>query len=368
MRTGIADLPLHTGNCPRWLFPRMVKLSREISTVLIDEFGSEEFLRRLANPYWFQALGCVIGFDFHSSGLTTTTLGALKESLNNKNLGIYFAGGKGKTSRKTLDEIQNTNFSLSTQKIEKLKYSSKMSAKVDTCLLQDSYQLYHHSFIFDEKGSWAVIQQGMNAENHYARRYHWLSDNIINFVNEPHNAICGDKKENNVLNMTAKESEDARKISVDLVRDDPVHLRKYFKIKSPVQKTINDFNKKIDSFTMLPRHTIIDMDKKNIETLRKAYEIQPKTYEELVAIKGIGPKSIRSLALISDLIYGAKASWKDPVKYSFAHGGKDNIPYKINRKHYDATIEIMKNAIKDSRLGNKDKINAIRRLNYFIKY
>jgi hypothetical protein len=337
----------------------MVTLSKAISTVLIDEFGSDEFLRRLANPYWFQALGCVIGFDWHSSGLTTTTLGALKEALNNENLGIYFAGGKGSVSRKTPNEIENTGFSLSTSKIEKLKYSSKMSAKVDTCLLQDNYQLYHHSFIFNEKGDWAVVQQGMNAENRYARRYHWLSDNIQSFVEEPHDAICCNKKEKDVLNMTSKESEEAKKISVDIVNDNPKHLEKYFKPSE--QKTLNNF----ETLNFGPRHNIINQNKINKEMLRRAYDIQPRTYEELVTIKGIGPKTIRSLALISDLVYGKPPSWKDPVKFSFAHGGKDNIPYPVDRKLIDTNAELLKNAIKDAKLGNKDKINAIRRLHNF---
>ncbi len=359
MKTGIANLPLHSGNCPTWLFSRMVKLSKAISTVLIDEFGHEEFLRRLSNPYWFQALGCVIGFDWHSSGLTTTTLGALKEALNKENLGIYFAGGKGNVSRKTPNEIENTTFSLSTNKIEKLKYSSKMSAKVDTCLLQDNYRLYHHSFVFDENGSWTVIQQGMNEENQYARRYHWLSNNIASFVNEPHNAICCNKKENNVLNMTAKESENVRKISIDLVNENPKHLEKYF--QPAKQRTLNNF----DTLNFKPKHTITNQDKINRETLMKAYNVQPRDYEELVSIKGIGPKTIRSLALISDLIYGKKASWKDPVKYSFAHGGKDNIPYPVDRKLMDDNTILLKNAIKEVKLGNKEKINAIRRLHHF---
>lgn len=357
----------------------MVKLSKAISIALIDEFGHEEFLRRLSNPYWFQALGCVIGFDWHSSGLSTTTLGALKDALNKENLGIYFAGGKGKTSRKTLEEIDNTKFSLSAYKIEKLKYSSRMSAKVDTSLLQDGYDLYHHSFVFDENGNWAVIQRGMNDENGYARRYHWLSDNIVSFVDEPHNAICCDAK-SNTLDLTSKENEKIRETSLDIVNDNPIHIKKYFnrKIKSNnknnfnetdsngfIQCTINDFNGTTKEFTMPARHYIINMDKRNFDTLKRAYEIQPRNYEELAAIKGTGPKTIRSLALISELVYGKEISWKDPVRYSFAHGGKDNIPFPVDRKLMDDNAELLQNAIKDAKLGNKDKISAMRRLHNF---
>ena len=375
IKSGIANLPLHGGNCPRWLFPRMKKLSGCISELIIDEYGSEEFLKRLSSPYFFQALGCVIGFDWHSSGLTTTTLVALKESINNKNLGVRITGGKGKASRKALDEIQNTDFNLSTSIIEKLKYSSRISAKVDNVLVQDGYQLYHHSFVFDQKGNWTVIQQGMNSETRYARRYHWLSDNIFNFVEEPHNAICCDNINNSTLDLTSKSHHEIKKISVDLVNDDINNLNKHFNVKiknkknSLLQKTIYEFdenqNAKTKIMTMAPRHTIIEMDKRNIETLKKAHEIQPKNYEELVSLNGVGAKTIRSLALVSELIYGAEINWKDPVKYSFALGGKDKIPYEIDRKHYDDTISIMLSAVRDVKLGDKEKLNAIRRLSSF---
>ncbi|MBW2992695.1 DUF763 domain-containing protein [Candidatus Woesearchaeota archaeon] len=357
-KTGFANLPLHGGKCPGWLFPRMRRLAGAISETLIYEFGEDEFLRRLSNPFWFQSLSCVIGFDWHSSGTTTTTCGALKESLNKLNLGIKVAGGKGNTSRKAPAEIQNiaNNFNLSENKTNNLVYSSKMSAKVDNALIQDNYNLYHHCFFLTEKGKWTVIQQGMF--NTYARRYHWLSDNIKSFVEEPHEAICCDNKQNNTLNMTAKESKDSRNISLDLINDNPEHLKKY--INQP-QTTLNDFNNP-QSFSMFPRHDIIGTEELNMKSLKKAYELQPKTYEELVAIKGIGPKSIRSLALISDLIYGKPASWKDPVKYSFAHGGKDGFPYPVNKKIMDSSTSLLKDAIKQAKLNQKDRLYAIKRL------
>lgn len=369
-KSGVANLPLHGGNCPKWLFPRMKKLAGAISGVLVYEFGQEEFLRRLADPCWLQSFGCVIGYDFHSSGLTTTTLAALKKSINHQNLGIKIAGGKGKAAKKTLGEIENTEFNISANKIETLKYSSRMSAKVDNCLVQDGYQLYHHSFVFDQKGNWVVIQQGMNANNRYARRYHWLSSNIVDFIEEPHNAICCDNINNQTLDLTSKGNNEIKKISVDLINDDINHLTKYFNAKInaknqiSIQKTINEFNQQQKSkiITMLPRHTIIDMDKRNMEMLQKAHEFQPQDYEELIAIKGVGAKTIRGLALISELVYGAEISWKDPVKFSFAVGGKDKIPYEIDRKHYDEMVEIMKNAVKDAKLNNKEKLGAIKRL------
>ncbi|HLC60677.1 MAG TPA: DUF763 domain-containing protein [Candidatus Nanoarchaeia archaeon] len=371
-KSGIANLPLHGGSCPRWLFPIMKKLGGAISGALIYEYGQQEFLKRLADPYWLQSFGSVIGFDWHSSGLTTTTLGALKESINNQNLGIKIAGGKGNESKKVLEEIENSVFNLSENKVEKLKYSSRMSAKVDNCLMQDGYQLYHHSFVFDEKGNWVVVQQGMNSENKYARRYHWLSGTVSDFVEEPHNAICCDSRNNSTLDLTSRDNYKVKKISVDLVNDDINNLNKYFNIRirsdknNSIQKTIYEFDENAKNqtkiFTMAPKHTIIYMDKRNIETLKKAHEFQPQNYEELVSIKGIGAKTIRSLALVSELIYGTEINWKDPVKYSFAHGGKDGIPYPVDRKLMDDNTEILRNAIKDAKLGNKEKLSAIGRL------
>ena len=362
MKTGTADLPLHTGHCPKWLFEKMVKLSGAIAEAIVLEFGKDEFLRRLSNPYFFQSLGCVIGFDWHSSGLTTTVCGALKEAIKPEDLGIAILGGKGKASRKTPQEIENLSeiFSLKTKTLEKLKYASKMSAKVDNTAIQDGYQLYHHVFIVSEEGKWAVIQQGMSNETNYARRYHWLSENVRSYVNEPHTAICCDFRKNKTLNMTAKESEESRKASVDIVKDNPKHIEKFF----TRQKKLTDYS--LRSLKMQKSHFIINMNRINMETLRKAYEIQPKNYEELLSIKGIGPKTIRALALIGQIVYGAEPSWKDPAKFSFAHGGKDRIPYPVDKKTYEKSIEILKIGIQEAKIGNREKIAAIKRLGNFL--
>lgn len=363
MKTGTADLPLHYGHCPRWLFKRMAKLSGAIAEAIVLEFGRDEFLKRLSDPFFFQSLGCVVGFDWHSSGLTTTLCGALKEGIKPEDMGIAILGGKGKMSRMVLGEIERIGdiFSISTKNIERLKYSSKMSAKIDNVVLQDGYQLYHHCFILTEDCKWSVIQQGLNIQNNYARRYHWLSEKVKSFVIEPHSAICCDKKDR-VLNMIAEESEDCRKCSVDIIKERPEFI---FRAFMNGQSVLKDFscNKRLK---MGKIHEIPEMDKRNVETLKRVYEIQPDDYEELVSINGVGYKIIRALALISDLIYGEKPSWKDPVKFSFAHGGKDRIPYPVDRENYDRSIEVLKTAIENAKLGKRDKLNALKDLKGFI--
>jgi len=358
-KTGIANLPLHPGKCPRWLFGRMVNLSREITNTILLEYDQEEFLKRIADPYFFQAFGCTVGFDWHSSGLTTTLCGALKLAIDPQETGIKVSGGK-RESKKTPTEIEQASelFSLSTNNIEKLKYSSRMAAKVDTAVLQDNYSLYQHTFIFTERSQWVVVQQGLNPQSKYARRYHWLSDNIKSFVQEPHNAICCDEKQDHCLDLTSNENKETRAVSLDIINDNPKHLEKYF----TKQTLLTDFLKKPQAITLSHNHYIINMRKRDVETLKKAYDLQPKSYEELVSIKGVGPKTIRALALVSSLIYGSKLSWKDPTKYAFAHGGKDGIPYPVNRKLMDQTTSILKNAVYQAKLGESDKLKAIRRL------
>ncbi|MGC9200603.1 MAG: DUF763 domain-containing protein [Candidatus Aenigmatarchaeota archaeon] len=350
MRTGIAELPLHYGACPKWLFKRMVKLSREISKIIILEFGKEEFLRRISNPFFFQSFACVVGYDWHSSGTTTTLTGALKEALNKENLGIKVLGGKGSTARKVPDEIEKISdeFNFSTQKIESLKYASKMVAKVDSSLIQAGYQIYHHAFFVSEEGKWAVVQQGMNVNNKLARRYHWIDEKVKSFVVEPHEAIIGFKEEN-VLNMVAKESEDARKASVDIVKEDVRKFKNFFASPFGLVKYLK----------MPFEHTF---DLKVYKKLLDLHEFNPKNYEELVSFEGVGPKTVRALALIAKIVYGKEASWVDPVKYTFAHGGKDRIPYPVDRKTYDESIRTLKEILEKSEIERKEKLEALKRL------
>ena len=370
-RTGVAKLPLHYGKAPKWLVVRMRKLAKEITTLIIDEYGTGEFLKRLSDPFWFQALGCVLGYDWHSSGVTTVVTGVLKQAIVPEEHGLAVCGGKGRFSRQAPLEIEGVGekFGFSNDKVDALRYASKMSAKVDNTAIQAGYQLYHHAFFVAENGNWAVIQQGMCPQDRTARRYHWLSENVQNFVVEPHDAIVGEAKREVALNMTAKESENCRKVSVDIAKEKPRKvMRMLLSIRPAYQKSLQEWMPKtaetawkeypIDVLSM-PRNI-------NWKALQEAYEFQPRNYEELLAVKGLGPATVRGLALIAELIYGKKPSWKDPVKYSFAYGGKDGVPYPVNRKAMDKSIQMLKHAIQEAKLGNKEKIRSLQRLRAYV--
>ena len=369
----VANLPLHGGKAPKWLFHRMVKLTAGIVNVMLYEYDADTFLRRISDPYWFQAFSCVLGFDWHSSGTTTTTCGALKSAINPEEHGIMVGGGKGRASRKTPLDIETGGelFSLSDNKIEELVHSSKISAKIDNSCIQDGYQLYHHSFILTEKGNWAVIQQGMNQETRYARRYHWLGEKVDEYINEPHLGICCDSSSKKTLDMTSNNSDEARDSSVDLICDNPEHLKKFFKNKTiKIPKSQLKLDSYFKEYKMPRHHPVLDEDlsDREFEILKKAWEIQPSNYEELVSLEGMGPKKIRALALISDLVYGSEPSWEDPVKYSFTHGGKDGYPYPVDREVYDHSIRTVKEAVEEAKLEKKEKYNALKRLEKLISY
>jgi len=352
-RTGIANLPLHYGKVPPWLFDRMVKLAREITVAIVAEFGPQEMLRRLSHPYWFQAFGCILGYDWHSSGVTTTLCGALKEGMRGleRELGLFVAGGKGRTSRQTPSEIERWGNLLSLNPTP-LVYASRMSAKVDSSAVQDGYQLYHHAFLFTASGSWAVIQQGMNEASRYARRYHWLGETVSDFVNEPHSAILSETR-GQALNLVASESDPARITITDIATD-----------QKP-QDILADL-KRLKTLDLPPRHQM-DVRDLHPDSLSKilisTYDRQPHDFEQLLGLKGVGPKTIRALSLISELVYGVVPSYRDPARYSFAHGGKDGIPYPVDRQTYDRSIEVLAKAINKTKLGLNEKKEAFSRLN-----
>ena len=358
----------------------MVKLGREMNRVLIEEFGPDEFVKRIGDPVWFQSLGTVLAFDWNASGLTTILTAALKEAFREleREWGVFICGGKGKTSLKTPDEIERwgERLLLPEDHTKNLSYNSKMSAKVDSALVQDGFQLYHHAFFFSKNGAWTVVQQGMNQENRTARRYHWHSENVKDLIVEPHSGIASQSFNNQTLNLTAKSGQKNRNISVELVNSNAPTIQKDLQIlrkhSSKLSQMVS-FKANGDQMTLLnlertefKTHPVIEenfFQSKYLERmLLKVVSDKPKTYESLLATRGVGPKTVRALSLVSEVIYGAPASYTDPARYSFAHGGKDCTPYPVDRPTYDRTIEILSNAVRKTSLNPKDKTKALQRL------
>ena len=372
MRIGIATIPLDYGKCPRWLFERMKRLSRAIVLTICEEFGPEEILKRLADPVWFQSLGCVIGFDWNSSGLTTTLMGALKEGLRGleDELGIYICGGKGKTSRKTPDEIKMYGLTRGFDFYQKLIYSSKLIAKVDSCLIQAGFQIYHHNFIFTKDGKFAVVQQGMNAELQKARRYHWLSLKIKDFTEEPHTGIVSDVIVK-PLNLVAKESRKNKEISLEMVREEPKTFLRDIKLISEKQDSLMK-QKRLPGFCEMElkdvefHHHPVEKEKFDLKrlkkTIEKAHFLKPENFEQLLMTEGVGPKTIRALSLVAEIIYGAKPSYEDPARYSFAHGGKDGTPRPVDKELLDFTIYVLEKAIERAKISIKEKTECQKNL------
>ena len=356
---GTALLPLHHGRAPRWLFSRMVKLAECIVEVIVREYGVSGFLERLSNPWFFQSLSCVLGYDWHSSGTTTVTCGALKEAIKPGELGVAVAGGKGKASRRAPAEIeeQGLGFGLSTSRIQGLQYASRMAAKVDNSLVQDGYDIYHHTFVFDEVGRWIVIQQGINEAEGNARRYHWPPEHR-NFIEEPQNAILCDSRLPAVLDMTSAKSTDNRRACVDLAKEDPRRLRRMLVAARPIhQRSLEEW------MTGGGHNEVLIMPRRiNWEAMKEVYEFQPRSYEELVSLWGVGPSAIRGLALVAELVYGQPPSWRDPVRFSFAFGGKDGFPFPVDRRGMDGAVELLRAGVEETRLGREEKLRAIQRL------
>jgi hypothetical protein len=329
----------------------MVRLAREISIHIVSEYGSEELLRRLSDPFWFQAFGCVLGFDWHSSGVTTTVTGAVKEGVRGleTDLGFYAGGGKGAVSRKTPAEITAACERLSLDP-RPLVYASRMSAKVDSAAVQDGYQLYHHAFFFTPSGGWCVVQQGMNDANGMARRYHWLSAAVKSYVNEPHAAVCAEA-EAPTLNLVAAESDPVRSASAELARGKPDVV--FSALKSQ------------PALTMPKRHAVLvaDVNPQYLnKILLKTYERAPENFETLLGMEGVGARTLRALALTAEIIYGTPASTRDPARFSFAHGGKDGFPYPVDRGTYDKTVEVLRAAVTRAGIDRSERVAALKRL------
>jgi uncharacterized protein len=351
-KTGIAQLPLHGGKAPAWLFGRMVRLGREIVRLIVEDHGPEEILKRISDPYWFQSLGCLLGFDWHSSGVTTTVCGALKEGLRGteKELGLIIAGGKGATSRKTPGEIRQAGEKYSMRaNPEELVYLSRLTAKIDNNAIQDGFQLYHHNFFFTLNGSWAVVQQGMS--DRFARRYHWFSADIRSLTIDPHSAICSNLQIERTLNLVAAESVPAQNVITELSRENPEKLARELR--------------RYQTLSLPARHELLvnDLRPDSVEKiLLKTYEAKVNDFQSLLSMPGVGAKTLRALALIAEITYGTPASWKDPAKFSFAHGGKDGHPYPVNRMVYDDSIDILRKTLERAKLERTEKGSALKRL------
>jgi hypothetical protein len=369
-RTGVADLRLHGGSAPTWLVGRMIRLADVILDVFINEFGAEKLLVRLSDPLWFQALSCVLGYDWDSSGTTTVTCGVLKTALKPEKHGLVVCGGKGKKSTGTQREIEESTpkfFDFSPEDVSRVKYASRMAAKVDNAAIQDGYSLYHHTLFVTEDGKWAVIQQGMNTEIRMTRRYHWLSTNVKSFVEEPHTGIvCAKNHGDNVLDMTSRLSESCRNTCTNLVSEGvPRIMKAYSEIKSFSEARINlerwigrDIREAAGGVT----HYRLLPTRMNWDALKEVYDIHPENYESLIGVRGVGAATVRGLALISELLYGEKPSWRDPVKFSFAFGGKDGVPFPVERKAMDEATQILEHTINKAKMGERERLDAIKRL------
>jgi len=347
-RSGSADLPLHYGYVPKWLAERMSRLGLAITESIITEYGKEEMLRRLSDPFWFQSFGAVMGMDWHSSGITTSVMGALKRAVNPhaRELGIYICGGKGKFSKETPAELTRIADSTGLNGNELVR-CSKLSAKVDNSAIQDGFQLYTHNFILSNTGEWTVIQQGMRTTDKLARRYHWHSENLQSFVEEPHSGIAG-INQGNILNLTAKEASQTRDGILKINSEKPeeiINTCQQLKMPSHHDVRANDVNlKRLGSVLWL------------------AHEHQPKDFESLLLLQGVGPRTIQSLALVSEIIHGTPTRFKDPARFSFAHGGKDGHPFPVPLKVYDETIQTLHNAVHKAKIGASEKNIAIKKL------
>ncbi|HAE69115.1 MULTISPECIES: DUF763 domain-containing protein [Sphingobacterium] len=351
-RSGTADLPLHYGKVPAWLYERMALLGRSIVEVILMDYGKDEVLRRLADPRWFQSFGAVLGMDWHSSGITTAVMGALKRAINPdaKSLGLYICGGKGKLSMQTPQELLRLSNDMGLDGNDLIR-SSKLVAKVDNTAIQDGYQLYLHNFIVTDNGNWSVVQQGMHEKDGTARRYHWHSEKVKSFVEEPHAGISG-PSQGIILNLTAAEAAANRTGIMTIVAEDSTQV-------------MQDFAKLI-----MPSHHDVrasDVDLKRLGAmLYVARESQPSHFEDLLLLKGVGPRTLQSLALVSEVIHGAPSRFNDPARFSFAHGGKDGHPFPVPLTIYDESIQILQKGIEKSKLGYGEKLKSINKLHQIV--
>ena len=352
-RSGIADLPLHGGRVPQWLATRMTKLGTAITETIVHDYGASAFLSRLSDPFWFQAFGAVMGMDWHSSGITTSMMGALKRGLGPRSdeLGLYICGGRGRFSRNTPYELQSLADKHGFDG-DALVRTSRLTARVDNNAIADGFQIYLHSFVLSADGEWAVVQQGLNDKNGMARRYHWHSAAVKDFVQEPHNAIVGENL-GIIMNLVDADAKPAQRAMLELTRERPdVALDAARYLRMPVHHEVKER----------------DVDLKRLgAVLAVAYDRGLHDFAELLLLEKLGPRTLQSLALVAEVVHGAPTRFADPARFAFAHGGKDRHPFPVPLKTYDESLNFLRTSLDAAKLGDKDKIEGFQRLNRFVQ-
>jgi uncharacterized protein len=367
-RAGSADLPLHGGRVPKWLGERMTRLGAVIVEAIVIEYGRDELLRRLAHPFWFQSFGAVMGMDWHSSGITTSVIGALKRGLTPRSneLGIHVCGGRGQHSRQTPHELVAIGDRVGLDGAG-LARTSRLVAKVDSAAVQDGFDLYLHGFIITDDGHWVVVQQGMNGDQRQARRYHWLSEGLTSFVDEPHAAIDG-VEQGVIVNLTDRRAEVSRQRQLDLLDDlGPDGIERQIAnlegMRTPPQAAQPQLM--LPHLVMPAHHDVRPGDiiaRRLHGNLVAAAECGPKDFAELLLVPGVGARTVRALAQVAEVVHGAPYRFSDPARFSVAHGGKDRHPYPVPLKVYDRTIDVLKRAVRNAKLGHTEELAAIKRL------
>lgn len=367
-RAGKADLPLHGGRVPRWLGDRMTRLGAVITEAIVQHYGRDELFRRLANPFWFQSFGAVMGMDWHSSGITTSVLGALKRGLTplSGELGIHVCGGRGAQSRKTPGELLDIGDRVGIDGAS-LAMKSRLIAKVDSAAVQDGFDLYLHGFIVADDGKWVVIQQGMNDERRQARRYHWLSEGLTSFLDSPHAAIEG-REQGEIVNLADRRAERSRDGQLDLLASlGPDKIIREFNAlegKSPVID--KQEAQPMLPYLVMPAHHDVRQEDVNMRRLHgnlaAAADRGPVDFQELLLTPGVGGRTVKALAMVAEVVHGAPCRFSDPARFSLAHGGKDRHPFPVPLKVYDETINVMKSAVRKGRLGRDEELSALKRL------
>jgi len=352
-RSGVADLPLHGGRVPQWLAERMTKLGTAITETIVQDYGTSAFLSRLSDPFWFQALGSVMGMDWHSSGITTSVMGALKRGLASRadELGIYICGGRGRFSRNTPQELrliaEHRGFDG-----DALVRTSRLTARIDNNAIADGFQIYLHSFVLTSNGEWAVVQQGLNDRTGMARRYHWHSATVRDFVDEPHTAIVGENQ-GVILNLVHAQAKPAQFALLDIAHEKPLT------ILSAARHLV------------MPAHHEVrarNIDLKRLgSVLAVAYERDLHDFAELLLLENLGPRTLQSLALIAEVVHGAPSRFSDPARFSFAHGGKDRHPFPVPLKTYDESLNFLRTSLDAAKVGDKEKLEGFRRLERFAR-